>query len=106
MTASGMSPLATITHLTKNGKHGMITRHKIDHIRATIESDMNVYTIRPSSKESVCQAAVNMLAQRRKDKKDIDFIFLYNEPSEEMQRLIAAGKEDEVHFQLMMSNLQ
>jgi hypothetical protein len=101
MAASGMSPLAIITHLTKNGKHGMITRHKIDHIRATIESDMNVYTIRPSSKESACQAAVNMLAQRRKDKKDIDFIFLYTEPSEEMQRLIASGKEDEVHFDMI-----
>ena len=72
-----MTPLAIINHLTKNGRHGMISRHKVDHIRATIETDISVYSIRPTTRESACQAAVNMLAQRRRDKKDIDFIFLF-----------------------------
>ena len=87
MAANGMTPLAIINHLTKNGRHGMISRHKVDHIRATIETDISVYSIRPTTRESACQAAVNMLAQRRRDKKDIDFIFLYTEPTAEMQRL-------------------
>ncbi len=48
-----------------------------------------------------CQAAVNMLAQRRKDKQDIDYIFLYTEPTAEMQRLLAQGNEDDVQFEMI-----
>jgi len=101
MTAAGMTPTAIINHLTKTGQHGMISRHKVDHIRATIETDVSVYTIRPTTKESACQAAVNMLAQRRKDKKDIDFIFLYTEPTAEMQRLLTEGCEEDVQFEMI-----
>ena len=43
MAANGMTPLAIINHLTKNGRHGMISRHKVDHIRATIETDISVH---------------------------------------------------------------
>ena len=42
-----------------------------------------------------------MLAQRRRDKKDIDFIFLYTELTEDMQRLLSTGNEDEVKFDMI-----
>ena len=42
-----------------------------------------------------------MLAQRRRDKRDIEFIFLYTEPTEDVQRLLAEGKEDDVRFNMI-----
>jgi hypothetical protein len=101
MAANGLTPSAIINHLTRQGQHGMITRHHVDHIRATIETDIGAYAIRPSSRESACQATINMLAQRRRDKRDIEFIFLYTEPTENVQRLLAEGKEDDVRFNMI-----
>ena len=98
MTAAGCSPAAIINYLTKSGKNGMISASKVSNLRATIASDISVYTLRPSSKESQCQSLLTMLDERRRQKRDVDFIFLYTEIAEDMLRSISNGEEDHVEY--------
>jgi hypothetical protein len=98
MAAAGASPATIINYLTRCGKNGMITSSKVNNIRAAIASDISVYTVRPSSKESHCQSLLSMLDERRRQKKDVDFIFLYTDVDEEMLRSVADGYEDYVDF--------
>jgi hypothetical protein len=77
MAAAGARPAAIINFLTRSGQNGMITASKVNNIRATIENDISIYSVRPSSKESQCQCLLNMLDTRRREKKDVDYIFLY-----------------------------
>ena len=98
MVAAGAKPAAIINYLTRSGQKGMVTACKVNNVRATIESDISVYSIRPSSKESQCQSLLNMLDTRRREKKDMDYIFLYTEFQEDIATGIAAGDEDIVKF--------
>jgi hypothetical protein len=44
MCASGSKPKEIIQFLSKNGQLGLITAHKVEHIRATVQSDLDTYT--------------------------------------------------------------
>ena len=98
MSAAGATPAVIINYLTRSGQGGMITASKVSNIRAAIESDISVYSVRPSAKESACQALLNMLDRRRREKKDVNFIFLYTEPDEAILREITNGSEDRAEF--------
>jgi hypothetical protein len=98
MAASGATPATIINYLTRCGKNGMISASKVNNIRAAIASDISVYTTRPSSKESHCQSLLSMLDERKRQKKDVDFIFLYTDFDEQMLRSVADGYEDYVEY--------
>jgi hypothetical protein len=100
MASAGATPAAIINFLTRSGQRGMISAAKVHHLRATIQSDIDVYSsIRPSTRDSHGQVLLNMLDQRRRQKKDVDYIFLYTEFDEKLVQTIANGDEDEVEFQ-------
>jgi hypothetical protein len=54
MAAAGAKPASIINYLTRTGQKGMVTASKVNNIRATIESDISVYSKCPSSKDSIC----------------------------------------------------
>ena len=100
LASAGATPAAIINFLTRSGQRGMISAAKVHHLRATIQSDIDVYSsIRPSTRDSHGQVLLNMLDQRRRQKKDVDYIFLYTEFDEKLVQTIANGDEDDVEFQ-------
>ncbi len=62
VSSAGATPAAIINFLTKNGQLGMLTAHKVEHIRQNVLSDLDTYTVRPKRNESAAQALLNMLA--------------------------------------------
>jgi len=66
MSSAGAPPAAIISFLTKNGQLGMLTAHKVEHIRQTVLSDLDTYTVRPKKSESAAQAMINMLDCRKR----------------------------------------
>jgi hypothetical protein len=101
MCASGSKPKDIIQFLTKNGQLGMITAHKVEHIRATVLSDLDTYTVRPKRNESSAQALINMLTVRKRDHGDVNWICLFIDYSPEAERLMALGEEESVKFDCM-----
>ena len=99
MAAAGATPAAIINYLTRSGQRGLISAQRVHNIRATIQSDMSQFTVLPSIHESACQALLKMLDTRYREKKDLKYIYLYTEPSEQMLRAITDGDENAVEFQ-------
>jgi len=101
MCASGSKPKDIIQFLSRNGQLGMITAHKVEHIRATVLSDLDTYTVRPKRNESSAQALINMLTVRKRDHGDVNWISLFIDYSPEAERLMALGEEESVKFDCM-----
>ena len=53
MSAGGVRPKEIIQFLSRNGQLGMITAHKVEHIRATVLSDLDTYTVRPKKMKAL-----------------------------------------------------
>ena len=47
LSTAGATPATIINFLTKNGQLGMLTAHKVEHIRQTVLSDVDTYSVRP-----------------------------------------------------------
>jgi len=101
MSSAGASPAAIISFLTKNGQLGMLTAHKVEHIRQTVLSDLDTYTVRPKKSESAAQAMINMLDCRKREHGDVNWMCLFIDYSPEAERLMAAGEEEAIKFDAM-----
>jgi hypothetical protein len=73
----------------------------VEHIRATVLSDLDTYTVRPKRNESSAQALINMLTVRKRDHGDVNWISLFIDYSPEAEGLMALGEEESVKFDCM-----
>jgi hypothetical protein len=98
MSAAGVSPASIIKFISDSGRIGMLTAHKVEHIRSTVLSDLETYTFRPRKNESAAQTLINMLACRKREQGDVNWICLYTDYSADAERLMANGEDESVSY--------